>query len=305
MNFSILINKIITFVILILVGYLCGKKNVVSKDFSKSASKLLITVFATASIINSVTGSKLDISGNELAFALLVTSILTVFLYLCGMIVGIVMGKTDTAAQYEMCISVVNNLFIGVPIIQAVYGNEAVLYIGLGCISYNIILYSYGVWRLKSSKGNGGFKLKEMMTLPLISALIALVIFIVKPQIPSLIVEMVSITSSATAPLSMIVIGTSLSTINPTLAFAELKSYVLSFVRLVIVPVITYFLFRTFVDNKVLLMTCVLVAGCPTAVVVTPLCLKYDYNPENSSKIIMVTTVLSMITMPLLIKIFG
>ena len=89
--------------------------------------------------------------------------------------------------MFELLISVMNNIFIGLPIAEALYGATAVLYCALSCIPYNLLLYSYGVWRLRSGKAidNGGsaFKIKDVFTVPLFATLTALLIFIFSPKL--------------------------------------------------------------------------------------------------------------------------
>ena len=71
-----------------------------------------------------------------------------------------------------------------------------------------------------------------------------------------------------------------------------------SFVRLVLCPLIFMLLMPILPGDKALLGSAVIIAGCPTAVVISVLALQYDYDASYSSKCILMTTVLSMITLP-------
>lgn len=305
MDLSALMIKMFIFLVLLLTGYFLVRKEILDGSFVKNASALLIDVFIVCSIINSVLGDRPQLSNAELGKVLLIISASLVLVYVLGFLACKLFKKTDELPQIEMILSVANNLFVGLPLLQSVYGNEAVFYVGMSCVPYNIILYSYGVWRLKKGKGESGIRIKDMFSVCLIAALVALLIFLINPPIPRLVSELFSTVSAATVPLSMIVIGASMGAINPAKAFGEKRNYLIALIRLIIIPLIVFYAFRPFVSNHILLVTCSIIAGCPVAVIVTPLSVKYGYNPETSSKAIMVTTVLCMLTLPVLFYIFG
>ena len=198
-------------------------------------------------------------------------------------------------------------MFIGLPLIQSLYGATAVLYCALSCIPFNVLLYSYGVWRLKSGKsvGGGGIRVRDVLSIPLIATLVALVIFLFDIRLPMILTDLISSTSAATMPLSMIVIGATLGGIPLTEAFREKWVYLLCALRLVILPALTWLILSPLTQDVLLLKTSVLLAACPSGVVVTVLSLQYDYDASYSSKGILVGTMLSMITLPIWAIILG
>ena len=305
MDFSSLLIKLFIFMVLMLVGYFMGRKGILDKQFVKNGSTLLVDVFIFASIINSVLGSRPELGRAEFGNAMLLVTLTTIITYALAYLVALPFAKKENAAQIEMMFAISNTLFVGLPVASAIYGSESVFYIGMSCVPYNIVLYSYGVWRLKHDKGDGKIRIKDMLSICLLASIAALVIFLLNPPIPRLISELFSTVSAATVPLSMIIIGASMSAINPAIAFREKRNYLYSLVKLIVCPVITYLILRNFTDNKILLITCTILAGCPTGAIATPLSVQYGYSPEESSKAIMVTTILSMFTLPLMLYIIG
>ena len=300
MNFTALLSKMILFIILLLIGYFASRKGFLSKDFSKSASWLLLNVFLVASILNSVLGERPTLPGNELWIALLLMTVLMVLCYLLGMIFAR-FDHGKTSVQTFLLIGVMNSLYVGMPVAQALCGSEGVFYLGLSCIPFNILLYTWGMWALRRGKGEKGIRLKEMISAPLISALLSMLIFVFDIRVPKMVSEMLGSIASATIPISMLVIGATLGSVRLSEAFSKKKLYMINLVRLIVAPLLVWVLFRQFTSNQILLVSSVIVAACPCGVLSTPLSIQYGYDPEYTSECIMVSTALSMVTLPALV----
>lgn len=302
MDFSALIIKMFIFVLLMLVGYFGARRGTFTVEFAKGLSKLVIDVFLTCSIINSVICERPDISGAELWRTMLILSLTIVLCFALAALVSRVFRiGGENAPLFELLMSVMNNIFIGLPVLQEVYGASGALYCTLSCIPFNLILYTYGVIRLKKGKEQGKIRLrlKDMTLAPLIASLAALLIFITDISLPRLVTEFISTGAAATMPVSMIVIGATLGRVSLFDAFREKSAWLLSLVRLVICPLLIWLVIGFVTSDAVLLGSCVILSACPSAVIVTALALQYGYDAAFSSKGVLVTTVLSMATLPL------
>ena len=305
MDMSALLIKMVIFAFLIAAGYIGAKKGTLGEEFTKGTSSLLLKIFIVASILNSVLGERPELSGSELGNALLCLLIAIVLPYALGLVFILLFYRKDrNAPQIELLVSVVNNLFVGLPVLAAIVGSEGVFYMGMSTILYNPILYTYGIWRLKQGQSDRRISIKDMITIPLVGALVAGAIFLLDIQLPGVLTELISTLSAATIPISMIVIGATLGKIKLKDAFTDKVSYVISFVSLVISPIVVWYALGPVTGNQVLRISCAVMAGCPCAVILTPLSVKYGYNPEISSKAIMVSTILCMFTLPIFIKLF-
>ena len=310
MDFSPLFAKLLTFIALMLAGYAGARKNILCPGFAKSLSWLVMDVFLSCTILNSVTSGDLDISGAQLIKVILMLSLVMLISYALGALTSRILFKgRENTPVFELLISVMNNIFIGLPIAEALYGATAVLYCALSCIPYNLLLYSYGVWRLRSGKAidNGGsaFKIKDVFTVPLFATLAALLIFIFNIQLPYILRELINTTASATMPASMIVIGATLGSIKIADGFKERYVYLISLMRLVIIPAAVWFIVGLLSTDAMLVSTCTIIAACPSAVVVSILAMQNDYDAAFSSKAVLVTTALSMVSLPVWVYILG
>ncbi len=309
MDFSPLFAKLLTFIALMLAGYAGARKNILCPGFAKSLSWLVMDVFLSCTILNSVTSGDLDISGAQLVKVILLLSLVMLISYAFGALIARIFFKgRESTPVFELLISVMNNIFIGLPIAEALYGATAVLYCALSCIPYNLLLYSYGVWRLRSGKaldGGAAFKIKDVFTVPLFATLAALLIFIFNIQLPYILRELISTTASATMPASMIVIGATLGGVKIADGFKARYVYLISLMRLIVIPAAVWFIVGLLSTDSMLVATCTIIAACPSAVVVSILALQNDYDAAFSSNAVLVTTALSMISLPVWVYILG
>lgn len=301
MDFSALIIKMIIFAVLLLIGYVMAKKDILTPSFVKGASSLLVNVFLPASVINSVLGERPELSASEFGEVFFLTTLALVLYYVIAYLACLPLPKNEHTRQTELMMANPNNLFVGLPILASLCGSEAVFYVGMATLPFNLLFYSYGVWRLTSGKKEYKFHMKDMMSICLISSFVALAIFLWQIRVPVVISDLCSTIADGTVPLSMVIIGATMGKINPVSAFGEKRMYYLSLIRLIVCPVIAFFVCRMLTDNEVLLITCTVLSGCPVAVLTTAVSVQYGFDGTFTSKGIMVTTVLCMITIPLLL----
>lgn len=302
MDYTQLINTMIVFVIMMTIGYVGARKKVLTPDFTQAASKLVLNVFLSASVLNSVIGDQPELSAAQLWHVILMTALALLLCYVLGSVVMKLCLKGDDNAIIELLMDVPNTMFVGLPIVQELFGSTAVLYLAMSCIPFNMVLYGYGVWRLKSSKGGDGtrMRLKDVITVPLIATVVSLFVFFFHIPVPGAVNKLITSLAPATMPISMIVIGATLGRVHLLDAFKEVRVYYVCLVRLIAAPLLAWFLLSFLTTDAVLLATCVIIAGCPSGVICTVLALQYGHSAELSSKGVLASTTLSMITLPII-----
>ena len=302
MDLSALLTKMVIFVVLMVIGYIGARTKLLNGEFTKAASKLTLNVFMSATIINSVIANPPQLSGGELAEVMLACCVSIGLGYLLSaLMVRLLPFNRERKPLMELLISVTNTMFIGVPVAEPVFGSQAVFYIAMSCIPFNVLLYTYGVWRMNQSGERVKLHLKDMVSVPLIATVAALLIFVLDIPVPAVAKELCSTLSAATMPMSMLVIGSSLGRVSLLDAFKEKSLYFVSLVRLVLVPLLTLPVLRLITAAPVLLGAMVIIAGCPSGIVVTVLAIQYGRDAEYTSKGILLNTVLSMVTLPALV----
>ncbi len=303
MDVSVLIPKMIVFVVLMVIGYLCAKTNFAGREFTKDASKMVINVFMSATIINSVLVSDARLSGGELLQVMLVLCMSVSVCWVLAAVSCRLVGLGDKAPLFELLIAVMNNMFIALPVVETLFGSQAVFYCSLSCIPFNVLLYTFGIYRLQGGEGKGSVRLRDIFSVPLLATLVALVIFLLRPPVPPVVKELASTMSAATMPLSMIVIGSSLGSVSLLDAFKKGKLYLMCAIRLLLCPLLVWLLAGLMTEDLMLRVTATIIAAAPSGVVVSVLAIQYDRDAVFTSEGILLSTVFSMLTIPLIVAI--
>ena len=305
MELSTLLSKMLVFVVLMLIGYLLARRGVIGPAFTRTASSLVLNVFMVGTILNSIisTGAERDLS--NLPEIVLLTFVMTLIGYVTAwLMTRLIRVEEANEPSYEILMGVGNSMFIALPIAGALYGPYAVFIVSLSCIPFNVFLYSYGVWRIRGTE-SGKLRVKDMFSIPLIATLLGLLIVLVDLPVPQVAVDIFSSLSGATMPMSMMVIGASLGSVSLLDAFRNPKLALLSAVRLLLVPVLTWVICRFLTDDPVLLMTCMIIAASPSAVIVSVIAIQYGRDGVFASEAVQHSTISSIVTIPLLIQIFS
>ena len=306
MELRVLLEKMLIFLVLMAIGWGLARKGTLSKTFTKAASALTINVFLCATIIGSGLSMETELGIGELGKLLLIAFLMQGLGYIVSALVArLLRPERQREVEFELLMSMGNSMFIALPIVGEVYGPTAVFYSALTCIPFNVLLYTYGVLRLKSGSGDKKLHWRDILSMPLLATTVSLLIMLLHLPVPGAIRGLITAMAGATMPLSMVVIGATMGAVSFLDAFRNKSLYLASFVRLILIPLLTWLLLRPLGLDPVLLMTMVVIAACPGAVVVTVLCVQYGRDAVYTSEGTLQSTVLSMVTIPLLMLLLG
>ena len=302
----VLIEKMALLVMLLALGYLCARLKLVGPEFNKGLSKLVINVFLAGMILSSVINKKLEMTGGDVAFGLLMMTLSMLICVGIGWLSPTLLRiKDGDKGMYRILAAFMNNGFMGFPLVAAVYGENTVFFASLSNIPFNLLLYTVGVMLLQKGDKNTKFSIKSVINVPIVATLIAVVIFIFEIPMPKLVDDVADTLSAATVPLSMMCVGLSLGSVSLKEALMQPRLYGISLVRLIICPLTVWLVLRMFITNPVILGTIVILSACPSAIICTILGIQYGRDGVESSEAIFISTMLSMITIPLLISVLG
>ncbi|MBR3753097.1 MAG: AEC family transporter [Ruminiclostridium sp.] len=302
MTWLIVLEKMIMLVLLMLVGFGCAKAGWVDGEFSQKASRLVMNVFVVGLIVSSVVNTEPIMTNGELAVA--VASVFLVF-FLGGILGWLAarllrfQGRDRNVAW--LSVFFMNNVFIGFPVVEALFGGEAIFCASLSNLPFNLLLYTVGVAYLQAGEGRGRVKLREVFSIPLVATLLAIVLFLFQVPVPELVVDTCRTLGAATVPVSMIIVGISLSHVPIREALLDGKAYAVSLVKLILCPLVTWAVLRLFLDPGSLVFgVLVVIAACPSAAMITILSVRFGADDTLASKIKFLSTVLSAVTLPLM-----
>ena len=304
---SVLLQKMALMLILLAIGYIAVRLKIVPDDFNKGLSELIINVLLVGMILSSVINKELEMTGDAVLQGVLMMALARVISILIGVLsVKLIPPlKRGDSGMYSMLISFMNNGFMGFPLVAAFFGEDCVFFASLSNIPFNLLLYTVGIRMLQGGSGEQKLDLKRIINMPIIATLSALVIFVFNIPVPPLIDSVMDTLSAAVVPLSMMCIGMSLGSVPIKDAVLRPKMYIVSFIRLIAAPLIVWFVLHFFISDAQTLGIIILLELTPCAVICTMLGLENGRDGVESSSGIFISTVLSVITIPLMIAVLG
>ena len=286
MNLSTVFAKMAMLILIMLLGYLCARIGITGPEFNKRVTPLMVTVLMPATILNSVLGAPVFQAIEIVDYILVLTVMVALQMLPAWLLPRLLRTRGEDAGAMRLATAFGNVGFVGLPVAS------------LCNIPFNLALYSSCASQL--SPEGGRVRWQDVLNAPVIATLLSIVLLLTRVPVPGVIADTISAVSGVTIPLSMIVIGTSLGAISVRAALTDWRAYAVAAVRLLVCPLLTWAVLRPFVSGDLLGIP-VLLAACPTAMLVTALCLQYDRSDAFASKCIFINTILSAATIPLVI----
>ena len=301
----LLMNQIIQLFIIIFMGFIIVKAKLLKAEDSKILSVIVLYLIIPCLIINAFQVDYTPQTVKGLLIALAGSVMTQVILLIVVSILGRVfhLNEVEVASIYYS-----NSGNLIVPIVTFILGKEWVLY---GCVFMSVQLVF--IWthckKIISRESTYDWR-KIVLNINMISIAIGIVLFLTRIHLPAIINNTLSAVGSMIGPASMIVTGMLFAGMDFKQIFANKRVYFVSFFRLIIVPVIALFLIKcsqlsTFSSNGNKLMLIVFLAIItPSASTVTQMCQVYENDSQYASAINVVTTLLAIVTMPLMVMLF-
>lgn len=290
----------VTLFIIVILGYLLRKLNYFGGNFDKKLSALIIDVTCPLLILSSVMGDELP--DRKLILPLLGVGFAT-YILLCVLAFTVPRLITkDTMAQGMIGFAMMfgNVGFIGYPIVASIFGHQAIFYAALLNMPNTFFIFTAGVMLVKGERSRGSFNWKMFLSPMMLSAYIATIIVAFGIHVPHLIGNPVTMIGNITVPGSLLVIGSSLSEIKFGNMLRDYRVYVTSLFRLVLIPLGLYGVFRLCHVNELVNEINTVVIAMPVAAFGVMFCMRYNRDEKLMTELTFVTTVLSVITIPLL-----
>jgi len=304
--FLIMLKNVAIFVLLAIPGYLLVKKKMV-KPTDTGVLSTLLTWLGMPFLILSGT-LNINFSG-EFIRSLLAVGVIGVLFNLLMIVLSAVITKKDDGKKrgiMRFAMVYTNSGFLGIPLASAVFGSNSliVIYIILLNIISNLFLFTVGVYMISGDKSH--IQIKKAVLNPVLIAFI-LGIILNLTGVVSYVPELLTFSDyfkHIVTPISMTVLGMKLGTVRFTSLFTRAGMYYTSLIRLVVFPILSVLLLQCTsvllpVDTDMLLGMLIGFA-CPTAAMATALSEKYNGDTENAVIYTLGTTVLSVITIPVL-----
>lgn len=297
----LLLQQMIIMFLLMSVGFVGSKIGMITEETSKRLSAIVVNIANPAMIlVSGISDERME--GRELlSLTVVILAIYAVLLLLAYLLPVLLRVDPKSRGVYQAMTVFSNIGFMGYPIIAALYGSSAILYGALYSIPFNILIYTFGVSALRK-KENGAEKkklsLKEVLNIGVITSIVSLILYLWQIRVPGFLTDTLSYLGNLTAPLSMMVIGASMTSISLRELFTDVRLLLFSLIKLLLIPVLGMLLIRQVVTNEVICGVFMIMLTTPAGSMTAMLAQEYDGDYETASRGVTLTTLLSVITMP-------
>ena len=302
MDIMVVFQTMLKLFLLLVLGFVLFKCHIFDEYTNKKISALIVNVASPMLIISSIAG----VEGNDKSIVFLMIGA-GILMYIGFIILGKIINRIFPFPKkdwpvYECMVVFANTGFMGYPVLLDVFGQEAVFYASLIHMAFNFFVYTYAIMCL--TKGDDSeFKLnfKQLLTPGIILIFVGIFIYLFDIQLPSVLMDTINSVGSLTAPLSMMMIGSSLAVYPIKDSFTDWRSYIFAFVRLIIVPFVTMIVCRLIHIDPYYANITIITNAMPVGSMVLMLATQYNANVKIVTRNIVVSTLLSVITIPIVV----
>lgn len=293
------VNQILILFIIMFIGVIAKRRNIINEDVEKSISSILIKIGMPAMVLSSSSiAYSSEILPNMLSI-FLITIVSYAVIIGFGMLNASLFKFAKASSNVYISLIVFANVgFMGYPVARALYGEIGVFYTSIVNLVFSTMVWTYGIL-LYNSKGK--LNLKSLTNIGTISSLLGITLFLLQIKIPAPLLSALDLTGKMTTPLSMLLIGALIAKVNIKELFSDWRVYWTSFIRLLVIPIITVFLLKLLNYNETVISLCTVMAAMPSAATNAIFAKEFDVNPTFASIGVFITTLLCIVTLPFIL----
>lgn len=288
---------------LLAVGYGCGKMGYMGGEIDRMLSRLVINITCPALIMSSAMTGKLP--EREYILPLLLISIIT-YTILIGM--GFLLPKYLTEKKSDEGIlgftMIFGNVgFMGYPVVASLFGYEAVFYAAVLNVVNTLGVFTVGTMLLTGGEiEKERFQKKVLYSTPMLASYLTMAIVALNiNNVPAYISHPLATLGNFTIPAALLIIGSSISNISIKKMLGNGVVYFTSLIRLFLLPVLVFYFTKTLGFSEFVVKINTIVIAMPVATYGTILCLKYGRDTTLITEATFITTLLSMVSIPMLV----
>ncbi len=313
-DITVLVNQLIQLFFIICIGYLVFKIGILNENVNKHINSLVINVTMPLMIISSVLSISdrpdasiiVSLFSVSIGFFILMPVLAFIIVKIMFQTMHIVKARQG-AYMFMMIFSNVG--FMGMPILLAACGKDgptAVFYAAVLNIFFNLAVFTYGVIIIGyGSAVEATLKVKDLLSPGILSSVIAIIIYALNIHFPSTIENVFDTVGDLTSPLAMILVGSTLASMKLREVFNEWRIYVFTIIKQFILPILLYPVFRFCISDDLLFNVMFIEFLMPIANIALMLATEHGLDYKFVSKTIFISTLLSLVTIPLVLYLCG
>lgn len=304
----IIVDKIVSIFLIIGLGYFCCKKNILHESGIGFLTSILVKITLPCLLLSSIANQTFteDTVSTTITLGLITIPYYFVAPSFCILICRYVlkMKDNDKIGIFAYSFATPNTGFMGFPISLALFGDKVLYYFVIENMLLQFYLYGFGMLFLKQGNASDKIDIKEalksMKNIALIASVIGLVLFFLQIKLPSFLGNMIETIGDATTPLSMILVGMQLHKSKLAEIIKDKSLLYISLARMIGLPMIIFLAVNWLPVSFEIKLSFIFSFSFPIAVVAAPIVYKEGKDGSVAAEFIAVTTLLSIITLPLI-----
>lgn len=301
---TLVLNSVISLFLIMLVGVYGSRKGIISQELNNGLINILINILLPFMVVSSFTFTfGPSIKGNiikGLYYSLGAYSILILASYI---LLIPIKGNKKTIIHFSNVFS--NTGYIGFPVLNAIYGPEGVVYGSIFNMFFVIFVWTYGLMLFKGHIEKDELRkevLKTLLNPSIIAVIIGVVIITFNIEIPRLLYSSINTVGSISGPLSMIILGAIVSKGKIRSSLGDWKLYYGLMVKMAVLPLILI-LISLFTHRDIVTNSVIIIASMPAATMTSIFAESFNKEKDFASIMVLMTTLLSVLTIPILVRI--
>lgn len=279
-------------------GFAANRLGILGGETDQKISRLLLCLTLPAMLVGSVcTGDALPETSvvlGTLGVAVVFYALEFAFVLAVPPLLG---GTPGQRGVWRYTLAFPNVAFIGYPVVTALFGPEALFYAVILVMPFNLMTFTLGPLLLTGAKR---FSLRQMLSPCVLASALALGLALLRLRPPEIVGEALNFVGSITVPLSLLFVGSLLAGIPLGRMLASPRLWILTAVRLLILPTVLCLLLRWMGTESLILGVAVIQMAMPAAMNGSLLCMEYGGDAECMAQITFVSTLASIVTIPIL-----
>ena len=291
---QILLQQTIIMFALMLLGLLLSRRGMITEQGSRDLSNVLLYAVIPCVILRSYMS---EFSTEKLR-AMGLSALIAVIAFAASIAVAYLTCGTRHRIE-NFAVAFGNAGFIGIPLVTAVFGPEAAFYVASFSTFANLLQWTYGIVIISGKKET--MNLRMVFVNPVfISMVIGIALFVLQPALPTVVTGTIGYIADGNTVLAMIILGYYLSKVQLRGLFADIRLYLFSALRLLVVPAVTILVFLPFpfARGEIALIT-LIAAATPIASSTAIFAQKFDQDYRRAVSYVCLSTILSVATLPL------
>lgn len=305
MEISLIIESIISLFLIILVGVYGSKKGIITSKVNRGLIEILLRIILPFMIFSSFAFSFNDSVKSNVTktfYYSIIAYIIIIFVSL--ILTRPIKSQKRTIIHFSNVFT--NTGYIGFPILNAIYGPEAVIYGSIFNMFFVLFLWTYGIMIFKGNMKRDELKKeikKALLNPSVVAVYLGIIMMIFDIQLPHVILSSIDSVGGMTGPLSMIIVGAMFSKVKIRDNLKDWTMYYGIFTKLILIPTILCLISIIIDDKSIVANSVIILAAMPSAAMTPIFAENFNILKDYATVIMIATTLLSVITLPMLLRV--